>query len=73
MPDRNRTVVELSVVGKDKKGVVASFTNLLFRNGGNIESVNQNVVRGLFGMQLEASFGKDVDQESLPKSFGTWK
>ena len=69
MPERNRTVVELSVVGRDRKGVVASFTNLLFKNGGNIESVNQNVVRGLFGMQLEASFRKDVDQESLTKEF----
>jgi formyltetrahydrofolate deformylase len=69
VPERNRTVVELSVVGKDRKGVVASFTNLLFKNGGNIESVNQNVVRGLFGMQLEASFAKDVDQESLTREF----
>ena len=69
MPERNRTVVELSVVGKDRKGVVASFTNLLFKNGGNIESVNQNVVRGLFGMQLEASFRKDFDQELLTKEF----
>jgi len=57
------------VVGKDRKGVVASFTNLLFKNGGNIESVNQNVVRGLFGMQLEASFRKDFDQELLTKEF----
>lgn len=61
--------MELSVVGKDRKGVVASFTNLLFKKGGNIESVNQNVVRGLFGMQLEASFAKDIDQESLTAEF----
>ncbi|MHB1867581.1 MAG: formyltetrahydrofolate deformylase [Nitrososphaerales archaeon] len=69
MPKRDKTVVELSVVGKDKKGVVASFTNLLFKNGGNIESVNQNVVRGLFGMQLEASFGGRVDEEYLTMEF----
>ena len=69
MPERNRTFVELSVVGKDRKGVVASFTNLLFKHGGNIESVNQNVVRGLFGMQLEASFGKEVDQSCLTTEF----
>jgi formyltetrahydrofolate deformylase len=65
----NRTFVELSVVGKDRKGVVASFTNLLFRHGGNIESINQNVVRGLFGMQLEASFGKEVDEKFLTREF----
>lgn len=67
--ERGRTFVELSVVGRDRKGVVASFTNLLFKNGGNIESVNQNVVRGLFGMQLEASFSRNVDQDYLTREF----
>ncbi len=69
MPERNHTVLELSVVGKDKKGVVASFTNLLFRNGGNIESINQNVVRGLFGMQLEASFAGEINEKLLTTEF----
>ncbi|MDG6906525.1 MAG: formyltetrahydrofolate deformylase [Nitrososphaerota archaeon] len=69
MPERNRTFVELSVVGKDRKGVVASFTSLLFKNGGNIESVSQNVVRGLFGMQLEASFSQNVGQDYLTREF----
>lgn len=53
-----RTIVEVTVIGKDRKGVVADITNFIFRNGGNIEKINQNVVRGLFGMQLEASFAK---------------
>ncbi len=64
-----RTFVELSVVGKDRKRVVASFTNLLFKYGGNIESINQNVVRGLFGMQLAASFGKGIDEKFLTGEF----
>ncbi len=51
-----KTTVELTVVGKDHEGVVASFTNFIFQNGGNIEKINQNVVKGLFGMYLEASF-----------------
>jgi formyltetrahydrofolate deformylase len=59
----------MNVVGKDRKGVVASFTNLLFKHSGNIESINQNVVRGLFGMQLEASFGTEVDQHFLTNEF----
>lgn len=53
-----RTIVEVTVIGKDRKGVVADITNFIFRNGGNIEKINQNVVRGLFGMQLEASFAQ---------------
>ncbi len=56
MPAEKPTLVEVTVVGKDRKGVVADITNFIFRNGGNIEKINQNVVRGLFGMQLEASF-----------------
>jgi formyltetrahydrofolate deformylase len=59
-----RTIVEVTVIGKDRKGVVADITNFIFRNNGNIEQINQNVVRGLFGMQLEASF-KKVKKEDL--------
>ncbi|NOS61573.1 MAG: formyltetrahydrofolate deformylase [Nitrosarchaeum sp.] len=56
-----KTVVGITVVGKDREGIVAAFTNFVFENGGNIEKVNQNVIKGLFGMYLEASFTKSVD------------
>jgi formyltetrahydrofolate deformylase len=61
--DDKRTIVEVTVIGKDRKGVVADITNFIFRNGGNIEKINQNVVRGLFGMQLEASFAQTGKKE----------
>ena len=57
----NKTIVELVVVGKDHEGVVAGFTNFIFQNNGNIEKINQNVVKGLFGMYLEASFVNKMD------------
>jgi formyltetrahydrofolate deformylase len=44
--------------------VVADITNFIFKNGGNIEKISQNVVRSLFGMQLEASF-VDIDRAEL--------
>ena len=56
-----KTVVGITVVGKDKEGIVAAFTNFAFSKGGNIEKVNQNVIKGLFGMYLEVSFLKDAD------------
>jgi len=56
-----KTVVGITVVGKDKEGVVAAFTNFAFSKGGNIEKVNQNVIKGLFGMYLEVSFSKSID------------
>ena len=71
-----KTIIEVTVVGNDRKGVVADVTNFIFIIGGNIEKVNQNVVRGLFGMQLEASFQTidkkkiDLGLRSLAKKLG---
>ena len=60
-----KTVVGITVVGKDKEGIVAAFTNFVFSKGGNIEKVNQNVIKGLFGMYLEVSFSKTVDVKNF--------
>src|SRR5690242_5414904 len=61
---KGKTLIEVTVVGPDRKGVVADITNFIFKNGGNIEKISQNVVRGLFGMQLEASF-MDIERVKL--------
>ena len=58
-----KTLIEVTVVGKDRKGVVADITNYIFSNGGNIEQINQNVVHGLFGMQFQASFQRINNKE----------
>jgi len=60
-----KTVVGITVVGKDREGIVAAFTNFAFSKGGNIEKVNQNVIKGLFGMYLEISFSKSVDEKKF--------
>lgn len=60
MARNSRTLAEITVVGPDRKGVVASVTNFIFERQGNIEKINQNVIRELFGMQLEASFQRDL-------------
>ena len=64
---RGKTLIEVTVVGADRKGVVADITNFIFRNSGNIEKINQNVVRGLFGMQLEASFAEGISRNQIDK------
>jgi formyltetrahydrofolate deformylase len=51
---------EITVIGPDRKGVVAGVTNYIFNSQGNIEKISQNVIRGLFGMHLEASFQKSA-------------
>ncbi|MDQ3847724.1 MAG: formyltetrahydrofolate deformylase, partial [Thermoproteota archaeon] len=62
---KGSTLIEVTVVGPDRKGVVADITNFIFKSGGNIEKVNQNVVRGLFGMHLEASFAEEIERRQL--------
>ena len=49
--ENKKTLIEITVIGKDRKGVVAEITNFIFKNYGNIEKINQNVIKGLFGMQ----------------------
>lgn len=60
MARNSRTLAEITVVGPDRKGVVAGVTNFIFEQQGNIEKINQNVIRGLFGMQLQASFQRNI-------------
>ena len=60
-----KTVVGITVVGKDREGIVATFTNFAFSKGGNIEKVNQNVIKNLFGMYLEVSFTKKLDVKTF--------
>jgi formyltetrahydrofolate deformylase len=56
-----KIVVGITIVGKDREGIVAAFTNFAFSKGGNIEKVNQNVIKRIFGMYLEVSFSKKLD------------
>lgn len=60
-----KTVVGITIVGKDHGGIVAAFTNFVFKMGANIELINQNVVKGLFGMYLEVSFSKEIDEKKM--------
>lgn len=59
--------IGITVVGEDREGVVAAFTNLIFQKQGNIEKINQNVIKDLFGMHLEASFSKEIDVKKFDK------
>lgn len=66
----SKTFVEVTIVGSDKEGIVADTTNYIFKNGGNIEKINQNVVKGLFGMHLEASF-HSIDKIKMQSELDT--
>jgi formyltetrahydrofolate deformylase len=46
----------VTVIGKDKTGVIARCTNFLFEQHANIEALEEQVTRGQFSMTLQASW-----------------
>jgi formyltetrahydrofolate deformylase len=46
----------LTVIGRDKTGVIARITNFLFEQRANIEGLEEQVTRGQFSMTLQASW-----------------
>lgn len=52
MPQPNKLLAVVSVLGKDQKGVVAQFATYMAERGINIEDIEQRVVRGFFLMDM---------------------
>ncbi len=46
----------ITVIGRDKTGVVARITNFLFEQRANIEALEEQVTRGQFSMTIQASW-----------------
>ncbi|MDB4459286.1 formyltetrahydrofolate deformylase [bacterium] len=58
----------ITVLGRDKTGVIASVTSFLFEQGANIEGLEEQVTRGQFSMTLQASWDlRDFDQNAAGK------
>ncbi|MGD0537871.1 MAG: formyltetrahydrofolate deformylase [Verrucomicrobiota bacterium] len=56
----------VTVIGRDKTGVIARVTNFLFEHRANIEALEEQVTRGQFSMTLEASWrGEDWQPEPV--------
>src|SRR6185295_16101472 len=53
----------ITVIGRDKTGVIARVTNFLFEQKANIEALEEQVTRGQFSMTLQASW-KDGELKS---------
>jgi len=47
----------ITVIGRDKTGVIARITSFLFEQKANIEGLEEQVTRGQFSMTLQASWG----------------
>lgn len=46
----------ITVIGRDKTGVIAAVTSFLFQHQANIEALEEQVTRGQFSMTLQASW-----------------
>ena len=56
----------ITVIGRDKTGVIARVTNFLFELHANIEALEEQVTRGQFSMTLQASWArKSLDAATL--------
>lgn len=61
--------VVITVVGKDKVGIIAKVSTILAENGVNILNINQNILDGYFNMVMIAdmSAGATVPLKELQK------
>jgi formyltetrahydrofolate deformylase len=56
----------VTVIGRDKTGVIARVTNFLFEQRANIEALEEQVTRGQFSMTLQASWkSSELKSDSL--------
>ena len=46
--------IVLTIVGKDRVGIIAKVSNLLAEHGVNILNINQNILEGFFNMIMIA-------------------
>jgi len=61
----------VTVIGRDKTGVIARVTSFLFEQKANIEALEEQVTRGQFSMTLQASWKKgDLKAEALEAGLG---
>ena len=62
----------ITVIGRDKTGVIARVTNFLFEQHANIEALEEQVTRGQFSMTLQASWQRsDFKHNALRTGLAT--
>ena len=60
--------VAVFVIGRDRPGIVANVSRVLYGNRFNIEELSQTTIRGQFAMILIASTGRDGEVPLLKSS-----
>ncbi len=55
----------VSVIGKDKKGIIAGVTNALFQMNINIEDITQTIMQDYFTMIMLVELEENIDFSSV--------
>ena len=55
----------VSVIGKDKSGIIAKVSTALADNGVNIEDISQTIVQGNFTMMMVCDLGDNISVAQL--------
>ena len=59
----------LTVIGRDKPGIIAKVTEVLFRYGCNLEDVSMTVLEGELAMILVVRFGRKGSRAAVQREF----
>ena len=59
----------ISVMFKDRVGIIADVTSAIKKIGGNLEDLSQTVMRGYFTMILFAAFPEGTDVKHIQEAF----
>ncbi|MCL1802949.1 MAG: ACT domain-containing protein [Eubacteriaceae bacterium] len=58
----------ISVIGKDRTGIIYSVSKILYESGVNIEDISQTIMQGYFTMVMLVSIPEDISITELRNS-----
>lgn len=58
----------ITVILKDRVGILRDITDVIYRAGGNLTDVRQNVMAGQFVLNCLVEFGQEIDQQNFKLS-----
>ncbi len=67
--DDQREWIAVSVIGRDRPGIIANVSAVLYQNRCSIEELSQTAIRGQFAMILIASVAEGVSVRELKNDF----
>lgn len=59
----------VTVLGKDRPGIIAATTKVLYEKGGNIEDSSMTILEGEFAMILIVAFQERISEKELANAF----